>query len=52
MGMRKEVVSDAIRTTHRAFDGQVFTAIDRRADSNEVFVPRLCAQGLQGYASE
>ncbi len=35
-----------IRMTHRALDGQIFAAIDRRAYGDEVFVARLCAQSL------
>jgi hypothetical protein len=38
--------------THRALDGQVLSAIDRRAYGDEVFVPRLRAQGLQRQARE
>ena len=36
--------------THRALDGQVFTAVDCGANRNEVLVSRLGTQSLQGYA--
>ena len=36
--------------THRALDGQVFTAVDCGANRNDVLVSRLGTQSLQGYA--
>ena len=41
-----------VQSTHRALDGQVFAAIDCRTYGDKVFVPRLCAQGLEGHTSE
>jgi hypothetical protein len=44
-------VSECFRMaeTYRALDSQVFTAVDRRANGNEVFASRLGTQSLQGY---
>ena len=44
------VIMFQISESYCAFDSQVFTAINRRANGNEVFVSRLGTQGLQGYA--
>ena len=38
-----------IAETYCALDSQVFTAVDRRANGNEVFVSRLGTQSLQRY---
>jgi hypothetical protein len=44
------VIIFRISEAYCALDSQVFAAINRRANGNEVFVSRLGAQGLQGYA--
>ena len=44
------VIIFQISEAYCALDRQVFAAINRRANGNEVFVSRLGTQGLQRYA--